>query len=157
YAGDYSYPITFVNSVFGNSIVFKARRTFVSTGSLYGPNTFQAGPDVRVYSTGDRFCYDGLILGCAGGTKNNFDRATVVFMTGQIAERGVPGHPAVFGTDVEFGQPVRMPSFSSGSLPGGKSNGTMVYCEDCRRDTTPCRGGGSGAPAMVVSGSWSCL
>jgi hypothetical protein len=63
-AGDYSYPVTFVNSIFGDSIIFKARRTFVSIGSLYGPNTFKADGLVRVYSTGDRFCYDGGTLGC---------------------------------------------------------------------------------------------
>jgi hypothetical protein len=156
-AGDYSYPITFINSTFGNPIIFNERRNFVSIGNFYGPKTFQAGENVRVYSTGDRFCYDGYTLGCVGGDKNNFDRATVVFMTGQLGERQVPPHPTYFGTDVQFGAPVQFPSFQQNGLPAGKPNGSMVYCTNCRRDTTPCQAGGSGSPAMMVGGGWSCL
>lgn len=156
-AGDYSYPITVVNSIFGDPIIFKARRTFVSTGSLYGPKTFQADERVRIYSMGDRFCYDGYTIGCRGPENNNFDKATVIFMTGQPDEGSVKGHPTYFGIDVEFGAPVKLPSFRQNKLPFGKSNGSMVYCEDCRRGDTPCRGGGNGSPAMVVNGSWSCL
>lgn len=157
YAGDYSYPINVVNSIFDNAIIFKARRTFVSSGSLYGPRTFSADERVRVYSTGDRFCYDGHILGCQGATKNNFDRATVVFMTGQPSEGQVTGHPTFFGTDVQLGAPLQTANYPFGQLPAGKADGTLVYCSDCRRSTTPCQGGGSGAPAMRVAGQWSCL
>lgn len=156
-AGDYSQPITIVNSVFGDPIIFKARRMFVSLGSLYYGSTFQADERVRVYSTGDRFCYDGNILGCQGAAQKNFDRATVVFMTGQPGEGQVQGHPTFFGTDVQFGAGVQMPSFNSTALPTGKPNGSMVYCANCRRQTTPCSSGGSGAPAMMVGGQWSCL
>ena len=136
YAGDYSYPITFHQFVFGNPIEFKARRTFVSTGNLYLANTFKADERVRVYSTGDRFCYDGYTLGCQGtGTPNNFDKATVIFMTGQPGERGIPDRPTFFGTDVQFGAPVQMPNFLQNQLPNGKPNGSMVYCTNCRRNT----------------------
>lgn len=157
YAGDYSYPITFVNCIFGDPIIFKARRTFVSIGSLYGPRTFQADERLRVYSTGDRFCYDGYTLGCGGATNNNFDRAQVVFMTAQPDDKNIPGHPTVFGTDVQFGGAVQMPSFPQNALPTGKTNGSMVYCSNCKRGTTPCQAGGTGAPAMVVANQWSCL
>ena len=157
YAGDYSHPITIINSIFSPPNVFKARRTLVSTGSLYGAKAFQAGPEVRVYSTGDRFCYDGNIASCVGGNSNNFDNATIMFMTGQPSEGSVRGRPAFFGTDVEFGKPIKLPSFRRNKLPNNKPNGSMVYCEDCRRDTEPCRSGGSGSPAMVVNGRWSCL
>lgn len=157
YAGDYSYPITVVNSIFGDPILFKARRTFVSTGSLYNANTFTADDRLRIYSTGDRFCYDGYILGCQGATRKNFDRATIIFMTGQPSERDVAASPTVFGTDVQFGAPIQLPSFLQNALPTGKANGSMVYCSNCRRDTTPCQTGGTGAPAMVVGGQWSCL
>ena len=156
-AGDYSFPIVMVNAVFDDPIIFKARRTFVSTGGLYGPRTFQFDERTRVYSTGDRFCYDGYTLGCRGGTKNNFGNATVIFMTGQPEERGVPGHPTFFGTDVEFGAAARMASFAANALPARKENGTVVYCTNCRRSTTPCQPGGTGAPAMMVAGQWSCL
>lgn len=164
YAGDYSYPINVINSIFDNPIIFKARRTFVSSGSLYGPQTFSMDERVRVYSTGDRFCYDGNILGCTvlGGSalpanKGNFDRATVVFMTGQPSEGSVTGHPTYFGTDVQFGAGVQMPSLQLNALPQAKPDGTMLYCSNCRRNTTPCQGGGTGAPAMRVAGQWSCL
>jgi hypothetical protein len=157
-AGDYSYPVTFVNSIFGDSIIFKARRNFVSIGSFYGPNTFKADGLVRVYSTGDRFCYDGGTLGCYGATRTFFDKATVVFMTGQPGDFGkLEGYPTYFGTDVQFGSPVQMPSLPQNQLPAGKANGSMVYCQDCRRSTTPCQSGGTGAPAMVVGNQWSCL
>lgn len=157
YAGDYSYPITIINSIFGHPIIFKARRTFVSTGNLYGPDTFQADERLRVYSTGDRFCYDGHILDCQGVAKKNFDKATVVFMSGQPSEGKVIGHPTFFGTDVQFGAPVQMPSLLQNLLPTGRANGSLVYCSNCRRSTTPCQAGGSGAPAMVVGNQWSCL
>ncbi|HKP69668.1 MAG TPA: glycosyl hydrolase family 28-related protein [Pyrinomonadaceae bacterium] len=156
-AGDYASPVVFLNNAFGNPIIFNARRTFVSTGNIYSGNVFKAGELVRVYSTGDRFCYDGHISGCRGVEKKNFDKATVVFMTGQPSEGQVKGHPTFFGTDVEFGSPVQMPTFQVNSLPQGKANGSMVYCANCRRSSTPCQGGGSGAPAMVVGNQWSCL
>lgn len=157
YAGDYSAPITFLNSAFGNPIVFQARRTFVSVGNAYAGNVFKADGWLRVYSTGDRFCYDGYTLGCRGAEKNNFDKATVVFMTGQPDDGNVKGHPTFFGTDVQFGAPVQMPSFQQSALPQNKPNGSMVFCANCRRSTTPCEAGGTGAPAMVVGGQWSCL
>jgi hypothetical protein len=159
YHGDYSYPIVFTNNSFGDTIEFRGRRTFISTGNQYLGNTFKAGPDLRVYSTGDRFCYDGNTLACAGTPKNSnvFDKATVIFMTGQPTDGKVEGHSTFFGTDVQFGAPVQMPSFPQNQLPPGKANGSMVYCANCRRSTTPCQAGGSGAPAMVVGGQWSCL
>ena len=156
-AGNYSGPVTLVNNAFGDPIIFNSRRTVVSTGNSYAGNTFKANADVRVYSTGDRFCVDGFILGCRGVPKTLFDKATVVFMTGQPGDGQVTGHPTFFGTDVEFGGAVQMPSFAANALPQGKSNGAMVYCTNCGRSTTPCQAGGSGAPAMMVGGSWSCL
>lgn len=159
FAGDYSYPITFLNNIFDAPIIFKARRTFVSIGNLYGPKTFRANKDLRVYSTGDRFCYDGNTLACTGGEtgSNKFDNATVVMMTGQLGEGRLTGFPTFFGTDVQFGAPVQMPTFAQSALPSDKPNGSMAYCSNCRRDTTPCQAGGTGAPAMVVGNQWSCL
>lgn len=157
-AGDYSYPMTFINNIFGDPIIFNARRTLVSTGNLYGAKTFQADDRLRVYSTGDRFCYDGYILGCQGAPETTrFDRATVIMMTGQPGEGTIKGHPTFFGTDVQFGTPVQMPTFLQNALPAGKPNGSMIYCSNCRRNTTPCQAGGTGAPAMVVGNQWSCL
>lgn len=156
-AGDLSFPLMVINSIFEDPIVLKARRDYVSTGNLYGARTFRADERVQVYSTGDRFCYDGYTIACRGMEKNNFDKATVVFMTGQPTNGQVKGHPTYFGTDVEFGAPAQLPSFQVNALPQGKQNGSMIYCANCRRQSTPCQGGGSGAPAMVVGGQWSCL
>jgi hypothetical protein len=156
-AGNYGEPITVINSAFGNPIVFNARRTFVSTGNRYSGDTFRADDRLRVYSTGDRFCYDGYIIGCQGAQEKNFDRATVVFMSGQPAEGSVQGHPAVFGTDVQFNSAIQLPKFLQNALPAGKPDGSLVYCSNCRRSTTPCQSGGTGAPAMMVAGQWSCL
>lgn len=157
YHGDYSYPITFIGNIFGDTIEFRGRRTFVSIGNTYSPNTFIAGPEVRVYSTGDRFCYDGNILGCIGGAKNNFDKATVIMMTGQPDDGSVKGHPTYFGTDVQFGGNVQLPSFREEQLPKDKPDGSIVYCINCQRNTTPCKAAGTGAPAIMVAGKWSCL
>jgi hypothetical protein len=157
-AGDYSYPMTLINNLFIHPIIFKARRTFISTGNMYGPNTFQADERLRVYSTGDRFCYDGYTLACQPAVGiNKFDRATVIFMTGQPEEGRVQGHSTFFGTDVQFAAPPQMPSFLQNALPANKPNGSMIYCSNCRRNTTPCQAGGTGSPAMMVAGQWSCL
>lgn len=156
-AGDYSYPITMINSIFANPIVFNARRTFVSTGNLYGSNAFKADERLRVYSTGDRFCYDGYILGCADGPKNNFDKATIVFMTGQPSEGRVTGHQAIIGSDLRIDGNLQLQTVQQNALPPGRSNGSIVYCQNCRRSTTPCQAGGSGSPAVMVNGQWSCL
>ena len=157
-AGDYSYPITFVNNIFGQPITFNARRTFVSTGNLYGANTFTADERLQVYSTGDRFCYDSYNFACLNQPLKGigFDRATVVFRTGQVEDRQVRGVPNYFGLDTQFGAPVQLPSFPQNALPN-RQNGTMVYCTNCRRNSTPCQAGGGGAPAMVVGNQWSCL
>lgn len=156
-AGDYSYPITVINSIFAAPVIFKARRTYVSTGNLYMADTFKADARLHVYSTGDRFCYDIGTLGCQGKARNFFDQALVVFMTGTPAEISEREVPTVFGTGVQFNAPVQMPNVPQNALPKDKPNGSMLYCADCKRSTTPCQSGGTGAPAMVVNGAWSCL
>lgn len=163
YAGNLSYPIVFIGNFFGSPIIFNARRSFVSMGNGYNPRTFQADERVRVYSTGDRFCYDGHVWACKDGGEDRFkdqklfDRATVVFMTGQPAEGKTPGIPTIFGTDVQFNTPVQMPSIQADKLPLDKPNGSMIYCSNCRRNSTPCQAGGTGAPAMFVNNQWSCM
>lgn len=165
HGGNYSYPVTVMNSFLGPPIVINSRRTYVSVGNGYNPRTFTAGENVRIYSLGDRFCYDGYLWGCDRGdggkerlsNQNVFDKATVVFMSGQPAEGSVPGIPTIFGTDVQFNTPVQMPSIQADKLPLNKPNGSMVFCSNCRRSTTPCQAGGTGAPAMVIGNQWSCM
>lgn len=158
-AGDYSFPLTLINNDFGLPIVFKGRRTVVSTGNLYGERAIEAVESVRIYSTGDRFCYDSYTIGCRSGVNNitAFGNATVVFRTGQPDDRQIKGFPAQFGTPVDFNGTVKMQSLLLNELPQVKQNGMMVYCANCRRNSTPCQAGGSGAPAMVVNNEWSCL
>jgi hypothetical protein len=116
-SGDASYPLTLINNIFGHTVDLKAPSTFVSTGNLYGPTTVQTVAGVRIYSTGDRFCYDWRILGCvdtsntpvndAGGFQGD---GIVVFRSGQPRDRapltGEEGYvkhvPTTFGFDVEM-------------------------------------------------------
>jgi hypothetical protein len=153
-AGNLSYPITLLNNIMGEPVEIKARRMLVSTGNLYGANSVRLAPDVEVYSTGDRFCYDGFILGCQQASASNanakFNGGKIIFQTGQLANGSVPGRPTVIGTEIQ------MPIFNSRSLPRTSNNGTMLFCEDCRRNS-PCSGGGTGAPAMFINNRWECL
>ena len=121
-SGDLTYPLTLVNNILGMPIELKAPCTFVSTGNVYGPDTVNTVAGVRIYSTGDRFCYDWRTLGCrhpatqaqiyeTGGFKGS---GLVVFRTGQPRDRDpVPGQsppeedyikdiPTMFGFDVEI-------------------------------------------------------
>ena len=42
------------------------------------------------------------------------------------------------------------------SALGSPANGTLVYCSDCQRGTTPCAGSGSGSMAKREAGAWYC-
>lgn len=154
-----SNPTTLINNVFDDPIEIKGRWTLVSTGNHYGANTVKLNPEARVYSTGDRFCYDGLIAGCATGAgPTNFIGGKVIFSTGQPADGTVPGRPTVFGHDVQFNAPIQLPNLPHNQLPAQNvGNGSFVYCTNCRRSTAPCQAGGNGAPAMHVGGKWECL
>ncbi len=150
-AGNMSYPITLINNIFGEPVEIKARRMLVSTGNLYNAGSVRLNNDVEVYSTGDRFCYDGHILGCqSAGNRTNFIGGKIMFSTGQPTNGTVPGRPMVLGSEVQ------MPTFRSNELPRNSNNGTMLFCADCRRNSQ-CTGGGQGAPAMFINGRWECL
>lgn len=158
-AGNLGYSITLINNVFDDPVEIKGRKTVVSIGNLYGANSIRLHPDARIYSTGDRFCYDGNIVGCATGAgATNFQGGKLIFSTGQPAEGSVPGRPTVFGHDVQFNAPVQLPNLQLNALPTQSvGNGSFVYCTNCRRNSAPCQSGGNGAPAMFVAGRWECL
>ncbi|MBV9958460.1 MAG: hypothetical protein JO360_08565, partial [Acidobacteria bacterium] len=116
--GDLSYPLTLVNNILGMPIEIKAPCTYVSTGNLYGPDTVNTVAGVRIYSTGDRFCYDWRSLGCRNPADNapvltdggGFrGQGIVVFRAGQPRDRAplsteenyVKHVPTTFGFDVE--------------------------------------------------------
>lgn len=165
-AGNYSYPFAIINSILGDPIKIAAARTITSIGNLYAHDTWSnanVGAEVRITSLGDRFCYDGGLHGCTfdGSTTsavpNYFGGATVLFLTGSPGEpagsKPVPAYHARFGT------PVTPQAFTFANLPTGTS-GTWVYCSNCNRATGtpagPCTAGGTGAPAMIVAGVWTC-
>jgi len=222
--GDRSYPITVINSIFGDPIRIEGNRTFTSYGNLYGPTTFSTLLNgVRVHSFGDRFCYDGNILdpnnplqACPQERATDFGNARVVFRTGQPAEGHVKGGAAQIGTDLEvkndddptkpvltvmapndytkplirlgqslffyelkreangflsftasqgppyrgykFDAAVQLPTFDYANLPTGTvTNGAMVYCSNCLRNSAPCQVGGvGGAPATIINHVWEC-
>ena len=166
-----SFPLTLMNNIFDQPVEMIGARNLVSIGNFYGPKTIKLGPLVRVYSMGDRFCYDGHTLGCTNGPGAvNFAGGQIIFSTGQPADAAVPGRPTVFGGDVQFNGPVQMPNLAFENLPkltvnpvnnpnGNRTlgNGAMLYCTNCKRNSAPCQNGGGGAPAMFVNGRWDCL
>lgn len=158
-AGNLSYNINLIGNIFGNPIEIKGRKNIVSTGNTYHQEMFRLHPDARIYSTGDRFCYDGYIAGCTGAGTPNFIGGKTIFATGQPTEGATKGRPTVFGHDVQFTAPLQVPNVPFADLPKQQTlgNGTFLYCTNCRRGTAPCQAGGSGAPAMLVNGAWSCL
>lgn len=220
-AGNYSYPLNLIGNVFGDPIDITKRITVVSSGNLYYADSFRSVESVRIYSTGDRFCYDGYVLGCTKpAPQAGFVGGTVMFMTGQPTEGSVPGRPMVIGTDTEiksnspvnaqtdssrpvlslssnntqkpllslgdaqsgykltfdnrnwlmfqsgsptqrkgyrFDAPVQLPNLRLTEFQNTQAgNGSMVFCTDCQRNSTPCRTGGNGSPAMFVNGTWEC-
>ncbi len=236
---DRSATVTFISNVF-DKIEFFGRATFISTGNKYGADSFKTNggadsinPDVNVYSTGDRFCYDMEILGCGSSTTvPKFYGGNLVFVSGQPAETGIagsiPARPTIIGsnlnvngntiatgdvrvTDKEltpsvpllnlsstnfiskpllrlgqsnfyfdlsrnsngylqftgnqtapyrgysFDGPVKLPTFIFLNLPSyNTSDGEMLYCSDCQKNTAPCSGTGTGALAVRINGQWEC-
>lgn len=224
--GELTYPISISNSIFGDPVRIEGNRTFTSHGSVYGPTTFSTvGGGVRVYSFGDRFCYDGNTpihnpndpaQVCVEERATDFGNAKVVFRTGQPADGRAKGGGTQIGTDLEvkndegptkpvltvmapndytkpvlrlgqslfyydlkrdangflsftgsqaqpyrgykFDAPLQLPTFDHANLPTGTvTNGAMVYCSNCQRNSAPCQVGGTGgAPASIINGVWEC-
>jgi hypothetical protein len=77
-----------------------------------------------------------------------FCRAQVVQNTANLGVQNIFTQPNQFTVGASFG-----PVFFS-TLPA-ESNGTEIYCSNCRQ-TNPCVSGGSGAMATGIAGSWSC-
>jgi hypothetical protein len=109
-----SMLITVINSVLGDKVELNGRFQYVSTGNLYGATTVQAGSDVKITSTGDRFCYDPYVLpgfckDASGNTVSNpgFQGGKIIFQTGRKTEGAgadlIERRPNFFGYDVEIG------------------------------------------------------
>ncbi len=174
--------INTIGSHFADKIELNGRINYVSTGNLYAANTFQADPSVLVTSTGDRFCWDQLLL--PGTCKNEagihesqpgFGNARVMFRTGRLGEvRGantINRQPNLFGYDVEIKDGLMQydpdTTFAdithyASETEGGQrvKDGAIVYCKDCRRDASGLcsqgRAGTDGAFAKRINNRWRC-
>lgn len=92
-SGSYARLVTLINNVFLHPIEFLEKITVISNGNFYGPETFNAAATARIYSMGDRFCYDaasGTYTGCLQPNKEtiqsnptaNFKGGNIIFSTG---------------------------------------------------------------------------
>jgi hypothetical protein len=56
-----------------------------------------------------------------------------------------------------FDGPIKLKSYTLGNLPTGvTTSGDLVFCTDCKVNTSPCQGAGPGALAVVVGSQWNC-
>jgi hypothetical protein len=175
-----SLMMTVIGSVFGDKIELNGRINYVSVASFYGANTIVAEPTVTITSTGDRFCYDPLILPglCkdeSGKTVNTpgFGKGKVMFQTGRLGEGSgenrIESRPNFFGYNVEIGDGLLqmdpnitfrdITNWASGNRPQLK-DGAIVYCKDCKKNATGIctqgQAGTDGAFAKRINGQWRC-
>jgi hypothetical protein len=180
-ATEWGYPIFLANNIFGMPITIQAGRQITSIGNQYGGDTWRySQPGVRIYSFGDRFCYQGGSIaegrrGCtANGKGPNLSNylfgdspgATVMFMTGQAGEES--GEYPVKGFANKTTLAEQQKSILHGNLPALPAQahnypaGSFVFCPDCKAaaensGSTVCTGGGTGALALSTSTAWKCL
>jgi Pectate lyase superfamily protein len=110
--GDLSTIIYVKASIFGDPILLKQRVNYVSSGNLYIGSTVNASNSgVKIYSNGDRFCYDSVTsagfttqpCGPSGTTNVGFQGiGRVMFQTGQTQDGVIPALPAKIGSDTEI-------------------------------------------------------
>ncbi|MCU0239384.1 MAG: hypothetical protein MUC29_08075 [Pyrinomonadaceae bacterium] len=56
-----------------------------------------------------------------------------------------------------FDGTVRFGVYTQATLPTGTTaNGDMTFCSDCKPNTTPCQGGGTGTLAILANNQWAC-
>ncbi len=160
-AGEYSYPFLLKNVVFGNKIRILAARGITSTASLYGPDTWVVGGETRIWSVGDRFCYDANSRGCSNAgltapiARTFFDLATVMFMTGSPQENdgnltlpstfnySLPSYPTQIDGGLKLSSFATLGTTTFAGLSAltsvaGIANGSMIYCSDCTKGSKPC-------------------
>lgn len=122
--GQLTNRIMVIGSQFGAPVKLRHRVIFISTGNHYGANTIQTStPRVRVYSTGDRFCEDGIIPNMPPcPTPGISGPGTIVFATGYPAETGGGGASNIEEKPTRFGLPVEIRN-------GGGSTSPMLKVE----------------------------
>lgn len=124
--GHLTNRIVIVGNQFGAPIKLRHRVSLVSTGNRYGPNTIQTSTSkVRIYSTGDKFCEDGLIpnnLPCPNPGISG--PGTVVFATGYPAEISGSSSSNIEEKPTRFGLPVEI------SNAGGSTSSMLKVSGD---------------------------
>jgi hypothetical protein len=177
-----SLMITVIGSVFGDKIDLNGRLNYISTGNFYGARTVEADPAVNITSTGDRFCYDALVLPgrCVDAANRpvndpGFSGGRVMFQSGRIGEgtgaNRIQSRPNFFGYNVELGDGLvqydpnvtfrDITAWAAGTAdrPPVK-DGALVYCKDCKKSgsgtCTQGSAGTDGAFAKRINGQWRC-
>ncbi|MEO8649256.1 MAG: hypothetical protein ABI539_08835 [Acidobacteriota bacterium] len=177
-----SLNLTVIGSTFGDKIELNGRMNYISTGNFYGPRSVRAQPGVTITSTGDRFCYDPLVLPGQCYDENRkavsdpgFGSGRMMFKTGRFPEGSganiLQGQPNQFGYDLQISNGLLqldsnitfrdITGFAAGS-PGRPpvTDGAIVYCKDCRKNAsgvcTEGRAGTDGAFAKRINGQWRC-
>ncbi len=177
-----STMLTVIGSVMGDKVDLNGRLNFVSTGNAYSARTIDAEPTVTIISTGDRYCYDSMVLPgrCtdeSGRTVSNpgILSGRKMFETGSIGEDTGPnridGRPNFFGYNVRIGdgllqfdpnitfKDIQAWAAGSGVRPKAE-DGAFLYCKDCRKSSSGvCEqgtAGRDGAFAKRINGQWRC-
>ncbi len=172
--GNTASAIVITGSQFGAPIKLRGRVAFVSTGNNYAADTIQTDNSmVRVYSMGDKYCYDGYqSSGPACTTPGVSGPGTIVFSAGAPEEGSFDGSgnpiggairelPNKFGVKSVFSKEVQLGSVTYSVLSSTYSaadNGTLLYCSDCAANsgTGACQASGGGALAKRIGGAWKC-
>jgi Pectate lyase superfamily protein len=78
-------------------------------------------------------------------------------------KRGVNGWLEFTGTQgapyrgYSFDAPVKLQTYTLATFPAGTpTTGTMVFCTDCLKNSSPCTGGGTGTLAILNGSTWEC-
>lgn len=145
-----NFPILLMNNVFISSTsgsppiggVTIKDSTVISMGNQFGFGTADiravAKGTSKIYSIGDKFCFEGASCETDKGYTLE-DSAQLVFGTNK------------YKTEVDTLK-LGTRTFSTLGTPG---NGTLYYCSDCQAAST-CTGSGSGALAKRINGAWVC-
>jgi hypothetical protein len=168
-AAQFTYPCVNGNSSvhtggFGNGkIMFQTgqQRDPGQDGRYVDGTPMRIGSDVDIQVDDDYAGNAGLSVTSADHTKPLFRLGDRVGNTYSL-RRNDDGLLTFSGTQAfpyrgyKFDGQIVPPSFAWAALPTTPGNGAMIYCSDCTRNATPCAGGGSGAPAVKVAGTWEC-
>jgi len=141
YGTGLTYPIYLMNNTFMNGISIKDS-TVISTANQFG---FGLG-DVpalakgtsRIYSIGDKFCFEGASCE-TNKTYTLQDDAKLVFGSNKYKTEV---DTLMLGTRLYAGL-------------GTPANGTLYYCSNCQQTST-CASGGTGAIAKRINSAWKC-